>query len=71
MEIVFNEFRVRFVSFVGGLGARFSGCLGPENRFENKGIFGDVAHSKPLIRRGGSGTDLGPENSLTTAWPDS
>ena len=36
MEIVFNEFRDRFLSFFGRLGKSFSGFLGFENMFENQ-----------------------------------
>ena len=41
MEIVFNEFRDRFLLFFGGLGNCFSGFSGLQNRLENRGIFGD------------------------------
>ena len=43
MEIVFNEFRDRLLSFLGSLGNRFSAFLALENRLENEGIFCDEA----------------------------
>ena len=60
MEIVFNSFLSRISSFVRGLGSRFSGLLGLENRFENRRIFGDVTDPESGIWRGGSGPDLSP-----------
>ena len=39
MEIVFNEFRDRFLLFVKSIGNRFSGFLGLENRLKMKGFF--------------------------------
>ena len=62
-EIVFNEFRVRFWLFFRCLGGRFSGFLGPENRLENRRIFGDVTNSKPRGRGRRSTSDLGAENN--------
>ena len=70
MEIVFNTFRGRVVSFFKAFESRFSGFLGLENRVENRLIFGDVTDSEPLIWRGGSSRDLGPGKSIT-AEPDS
>ena len=51
------------LSFVGGLGSRFTGFIGFENRLENRENFGDVADSKSVIWWGGSTPDFGPENS--------
>ena len=42
MEIVFSEFRDACLSFFRRLGNRFSDFLGLEDRFENRGIFGDA-----------------------------
>ena len=39
MEIVFKEFRDRFLVFFGCLGSRFSDFLGLENKLENETIF--------------------------------
>ena len=41
MEIVFKEFRDRFVMFVGCLGNRFSDFSGVENKLENKAVFNE------------------------------
>ena len=41
MEIVFSEFRDRFLVFVGCLGSRFSDFLGLENMLENEAIFSE------------------------------
>ena len=64
MEIVFNEFRDRFLSFVGGLGpalgAAFLDFLGIENRLENRGIFGDVTDPEFWIWGRRSTSDLVP-----------
>ena len=53
-EIVFCEFVDRFLSLLEGIGSRFSGFLGLDNRLENRELFGAVAVSKSLIWRGGS-----------------
>ena len=49
MEIVLNKFRGRCLSFFGRLGDHFSDFLGLENRFENRGFFGDVTDPEPGI----------------------
>ena len=48
MEIVFKEFRDRFLSFFGGLGSRFSDFLGLGNRLENEAIFSDETDPEKL-----------------------
>ena len=48
MEIVFDKFRDRLLPFFGGLGSRFSGLLGLENRIENEAIFSDITDPEPL-----------------------
>ena len=58
MEIVFNDFRDRFLLFFGSLGSGFSGFLGLENRLESEGIFCDVPDPEP--GRGESPRYLGP-----------
>ena len=50
MEIVFSEFRNRFLLFFGGLGSGFSGFLGLENELDN-----EVILVKNRILRSGSG----------------
>ena len=60
MEIVFREFRDRSLSFFGGLGGRFAGVLGLENRRENEGFFCDLTDPESGIWWGGSTTNLSP-----------
>ena len=42
MEIVFDEFRDRFLLLFEGLGSSLSGFRGLENKLENERFFGDV-----------------------------
>ena len=46
MEIVFSEFRDRYLLFLGGPGSRFSDFLGLGNKLENETIFGEKPNPK-------------------------
>ena len=59
MEIVFNEFQDRFLSFFGGLGGSFSEFFSLENRLENEGFF----VIQRILSRGSGGGDPPP------IWP--
>ena len=49
MGIVLNEFRDGFLFFFGGLGGRFSGFLGLQNRLEHEAIFSDITDPEKWI----------------------
>ena len=60
MEIVFNEFRDRFLSFVGGLRSCFSDFFTLENKLENEANFSE----KRILVIGSGDADLRPIRAL-------
>ena len=48
MEIVFNDFRARFLLFFGSFGSGFSIFLGLENKLENEAILNEKTDPETL-----------------------